>query len=277
MTHNSRTKGILTVMTLALLSQLAACTESTQEEGEETGEATQAVLTKNALTKNALTKNALTKNALTKNALLGNALTKNALTKNALTMDALKDPDAREVLRYITSCALPEEEHFDLEIEGQTYGFDGGLGIAPEWGEPGGSCDDDCVSWVSACVISRLDYLGEAVDISVRGKHPALKSTQAEREDFPNREATYYGDIFSSPQKIYACLPPGVSSMPRVCGPSPEDCVVEIQGDCEDLCGDERQDGSYPKCREMGKPKPHGGYTKGEKHIGSVTVFLSEP
>jgi hypothetical protein len=258
-------------MTLAMLSQLAACTEPTQDEGEDYGEAQQAVLTKNALTKNALTKNALTKNALTKN-----ALTKNALTKNALTMSALTDPDARELLRYVTSCALPGDAHFDLEIAGQTYGFDGGLGLAPEWGEPGGSCDDECVSWVSACVISRLDYLGQPVDISLRGKNPALSSTAAEREDFPLREATYYGDIFASPQKIFACLPPGETAIPRVCGPSLAGCIVEVQGGCEELCGDERNDGSYPKCREKGQPKKNGGVKKGEKHLGSVTVFLSE-
>ncbi len=275
MTHNSRTKGYLTVMTLAMLAQVA-CTETTIDE-EDVGETQQTVLAKNALAKNALAKNALAKNALAKNALAKNALAKNALTKNALIMSTLTDPDARELLRYVVSCALPEEAHFDIEIEGQTYGFDGGLGLAPEWGEQGGSCDDDCVSWVSACVISRLDYTGESVLISLRGKNDALDTTCAEREDFPNREATYYGDIFASPQKIFACLPPGATSIPRVCGPSLDDCIVEVQGECEELCGNVRSDGSYPKCRELGEPKKHGGFKKGEKHVGSVTVFLSEP
>src|SRR5262245_53374172 len=65
-----------------------------------------ASLASNALTSNALTSNALTSNALTSNALTSNALTSNALTSNALTSNALTDPNARDVLRYIVSCAL---------------------------------------------------------------------------------------------------------------------------------------------------------------------------
>ncbi len=69
----------------------------------------QAALTNNALTNNALTNNALTNNALTNNALTNNALTNNALTNNALLSNALTDPNAREVFKYIVSCALPPE------------------------------------------------------------------------------------------------------------------------------------------------------------------------
>jgi hypothetical protein len=220
-----------------------------------------------AMTGNALTGNALTGNALTGNALTGNALTGNALTGNALTGNALTDPNAREVLKYIVGCALPEDEHVTVNVQGKTYTFDGQLGLAPEWGEEGGHCDSECKAWVSACVISRLDYTGESVTISVRGDHDALTSSSKELKKYKHREATYYGNIFGSDQKIFACLPPGRTSIPRVCGDAPDsldDCVVEVQGECEDLCGDDRWDGSYPNCREEGK----------NKKFKSVTVFL---
>ena len=212
--------------------------------------------------------------ALVENALVENALVENALVENALVENALSDPNARELYKYIVSCALPADAHIDQVVDGVTYGFDGGLGLAPEWGEIGGSCDAECRSWVSACVISRLDYLGEAVLISVRGDHDALHTTKQERKKYDKVEATYYGDIFSQPMKIMGCLPPGKTQIPRVCGPSVNDCVVQIQGYCPLLCDPRESDGAYPECREAPTFKKHGGIKLGEKHVGSITVFL---
>ena len=198
-----------------------------------------------------------------------NSLTSNSLTSNALTAQALEDPDARMLLKYVTGCALPEGAHFDIEIEGQTYGFDGELGLAPEWGHPNGHCNSKCRSWVSGCVISRLDYLGEAQLISIRGKHNALSSSASERAAYPEREATYYGNIFASPQRNYACLSPGETQIPRVCGPSLSGCVLDIQGECDDVCKKaSKKDGSFPSCES----ESWGCGT--DRHEGSVTVFL---
>jgi hypothetical protein len=251
-------------MTLAMLAQVA-CTGVNHNDETAAGEASQAVLVDNALVDNALVDNALVDNALVDNALVDNALVDNALVDNALVNQALTDPNARELFKYIVSCALPAGSNIELEIQGQTYDFPGKLGLAPEWGEEGGSCDAECKSWVSACVISRLDYTGESVTISVRGDHEALTPSSKELNKYKHREATYYGNIFSPTQKIFACLPPGQTSIPRVCGPSLDDCVVEVQGNCEDLCGNRRPDGSYPNCRAQGSSK---------KYEGSISVFL---
>ena len=269
-----RTKGYgLAVMTLAMLAQVA-CTHSTADD-EEVAEANQDITTTNALSGNALSGNALSGNALSGNALSGNALSGNALSGNALSGNALTDPNAREVLKYIVSCALPADAHIDVNVEGVTYGFDGSLGLAPEWGEEGGSCDDECQSWVSACVISRLDYLGQPLTISLRGDIDALKTTPEERAEYSHIEATYYGNIFSNHhKKIFACLPPGKTEIPRVCGPSLDDCIVEVQGNCEDLCGDQQSDGSYPDCHEVNTVDGRGKIHQGKEHVGSVTVFL---
>jgi hypothetical protein len=258
-----------------MLTQVA-CTRPTadDEEVEDVAEAQQNQITTNALGGNALGGNALGGNALGGNALGGNALTSAALGANEIVTDALTDPLARELLKYIVSCALPEDAHIDVNVQGVTYGFDGALGVAPEWGEVGGSCDEECRSWVSGCVIARLDYLQEPRTISLRGKNEGLKSTPWERANYSRIEATYYGDIFADPPEVYACLPPHKHSLPRVCGPSLDDCIVEVQGKCEQLCGDQRSDGSYPKCRESSTVGKHGKVHKGEKHVGSVTVFL---
>jgi hypothetical protein len=250
-------------MTLAMLAQVA-CTGSTAKEDQEDQDDQD----------NHFAPDALGQNALGQNALGQNALTSASLNSNILVKNALKDPNAREVFSYIVSCALPAGDHIDVTVQGTTYGYDGALGVAPEWGEPGGECDEECRSWVSGCVIARLDYLQQPKTISLRGKNDGLKSSSQERAAYPHIEATYYGDIFENPQEIYACLPPGKTSLPRVCGPSLAGCIVKVQGQCEDLCGHQRSDGSYPDCREAPVPQKHGCDKKGEKHLGSVTVFL---
>ena len=268
-----RTRGYRSaILPLAALA-LVACAPSTPVDGP-VAEAHQAALIDNALIDNALIDNALIDNALIDNALIDNALIDNALIDNALIDNALTDPNARELYKYIVSCALPADAHIDQTIEGVTYGFDGGLGLAPEWGEEDGSCDAQCRSWVSGCVIARLDYLGLPVQISVRGENDGLRTSKQERKTYKHIEGTDYGDIFTEPKGIFACLPPGKTQLPRVCGPSLVGCVVQVQGKCEDLCGDKEDDGAYPDCRQAPTPKPHGGMKKGKKHVGSVTVFL---
>jgi hypothetical protein len=265
----SKSPGLaLVIATAATLFQVA-CVDVDVVEHEEVGEARQSVMIDNALLTNALLTNSLLTNSLLTNSLLTNSLLTNSLLTNSLLTNALQDPEAVELLRYIASCALPSGAHFDIEVDGEIYGFDGGIGLAPEWGVEGGSCDETCQSWVSGCVLSRLNYLGETVTISVRGKHEGLHATLEERETFTHREATYYGNIFEQPMQVFACLSPGQTQIPRVCGPDIDLCVLDVVGQCDDVCGPERADGSFTKCREGSV-----GHKKGDKHVGSVTVFL---
>jgi hypothetical protein len=227
-------------------------------------------LTTNGLTTNGLTTNGLTTNGLTTNGLTTNGLTTNGLTANVLVMSALSDPNARELLKYIVSCALATNESVTFTVDAETYTFPGEIGLAPGWGEPGGNCEDAyCQGWVSACVLARVDYLGATVPISIRGASPFLQTTAAERATYTEREATYYGNIFSSPMLRYACLSPGQTSDTRVCGPSLAGCVMQITGQCDVECGHVRADGSFPKCRNVPP-----GWPGSTVYPGSVTVFL---
>jgi hypothetical protein len=269
-------KPLVTAVALASLT-LTACSSATGEVEEPVGAAQQAALTVNALTVNALTVNALTVNALTVNALTVNALTVNGLQSDPLVESALTDPSAREVFKYIVSCALPENAVIDVTNSSGSFSFPGGLDLAPEWGEPFGSCGALCEQLVSACVISRLDFLGEPKEISVRGDDLALQlqTTLTELLTFTEREATYYGDIFSVPQHLYACLSPGQTEDPRVCGPSIQGCGVDVLGSCANLCGPPQLDGSFPNCRGPAAPDaPAFGAQADAVYEGSITVFL---
>jgi hypothetical protein len=172
------------------------------------------------------------------------------------------DPLSRQFLSYVVSCALRPDQQFTLVLDSGTYTFTGQLGLAPLWGGENGTCDASCRAWVSSCVLSRVNYLGQRVNISLRGSSPALATTAIERSTYSKPEAAYYGDVFASPQQRYACVSPGSTLITRVCGPSwaqPGDpCVMTVVGDCNvptstsvapTTCGGvDPIDGSYTDC-----------------------------
>jgi hypothetical protein len=239
------------------------------------GSVTREALTANSLTPSALLDNVLTGTVATVGAFTDNPLTAESLTSNALTALALwVDSNARLLLQYVTGCALPAGAQFELVLGGETYTYDGQLGLAPAWGQAGGRCDGTCQAWVSACVLSRVNYLGQTVPLSVRGGVAPLASSAAERLEYPDREATYYGNVFVIPQVRHACLPPGATSDVRVCGPSLLGCVVGFVGSCDAACDPVAVDGSYPDCRDhvrSGSSQFPAGTTA---FPGSITVFL---
>lgn len=275
----------LKVVTVGVLAALlaAGCSADEHVAVKDSALSAQNGLTTNALTRNALTRNALTRNALTRNALTRNALTRNALTRNALTLtadtlDGLVQggasaadleaerslrADGRKLVEYLYSCAMPAGT--DLALEFSTEGTDGStcdggtlsadgltcsygtlsgqLGLAPTWGTE--ECGESCQRWVSACVLARTNYWGVRVEISMRGAHPALTTDEAERAEFPLREGTYFGNIFTettdgSSAPVYtpsyhACGGPG-SNEPmvtqRFCSSSAGDCLIDVAPSC---------------------------------------------
>jgi hypothetical protein len=266
----------------------AACTVATGQAGT----LHQGVLICNALLPDALENNALTGDQLASNALTSNALTSESLTVNHLPNDALHDPVARVVLSYVVSCALPASAHLQVPVGSSTFTFDGQLGLAPEWGKPEGHCDEQCHEWVSACVLGRTNHLGQSELISERGQNDGLDTVPGERHAYTSREATYYGDIFAAPKVFDACLPPGQSEIPRVCGPSIQGCFLNVVGPCEEVCEHPSPDGAYRNCKDhLPLARGHHGdngrggdgdgdgdgddFPAGTKtYHGSVTVFL---
>jgi len=257
---------------------LTACVGAPREVDEQTGTTREAALTTNALSFNALSFNALSFNALSFNALSFNALSFNALSFNGLTsdplmMNALENPLGQELFTYIVSCALPADASIDLTIQGTPYEFHGGLGLAPQWGEPNGFCDVDCQEWVSACLLARLDYQGVTREISLRGDNPALAVGAQEAAAYTVGEAAYFGNIFTGffPQERYACLYPGQTEIERVCGPTLAGCAVDVDPNvtCAEVCGHPREDGSFPDCR------PGSGQDWWDfPHHATITVYL---
>lgn len=162
------------------------------------------------------------------------------LTGNALQdspfQAMLEDKGLADTFSYVVSCALPEDDVVELELHGVPVSFPGAMGLAPEWGDADGYCDEDCQEWVSSCLMARVNAHGEHILISMRGSNGALALAEDEAEDFPHPEATYYGNIFVAEPEVHACLPDGETGIPRVCGDSLDDCFLDIEGACSDVC-----------------------------------------
>lgn len=192
-------------------------------------------LATNRIALNKLTANKLAANRIALNGLLDNALATTSLQGDGAPADDLRDPEMRDVFAYTVQCALPADQSVELSIDGEVVTFEGALGLAPEWGVEGGSCDASCQQWVSACLISRVNAKGESVVISLRGDHPGLLPTAEELATFETIEATYFGNVFGDVKHLHACVPDGATAIPRVCD-DPSSCLVQIEGACSDVC-----------------------------------------
>jgi hypothetical protein len=249
---NLRCATIVAIAALAALSQACA--------SEDVGVAAEAALNPNALNPNALNPNALNPNALNPNALNPNALNPNALSPAA--MSAVQDSGgagdlARELLRYTVGCAFRPDQSFSfswMDALGATHNevYPGLLSLAPYWADQ--PLDLPGQQWVSACLASRVNAEGVSVMLSSRGTHPALACTSTEISTYQTREAVFFGNLFTSTPRVYACYDP-LAMLPsqlakRVCGQpellrldlddllSPYDCgPIRVIGPCLQLLG----------------------------------------
>lgn len=164
------------------------------------------------------------------------------------------DPQARQLLRYIYNCAMDASQSTQI-FDGPELiiALQGGVGLAPEWGQGGGACDEGCQRWVTACLLARANAFGATVKISMRAPddapthvQKALEVSAEEANKYWLREGAFYGNLFrhetkgdgttvAAPQ-LYACAGPG-SSLPwatkRFCSSQGSDGPIEVVGACE--------------------------------------------
>ena len=180
----------------------------------------------------------------------------------------------RDWLKYIVRCALPAGSDVAVTHEGASDVLQGAFGVAPEWAHaplsPSGQ------RWVSACLLSFVNALGEHVLVSQRGEQDNLRATvtPGERDEFAYQEAAFYGDLFADDGASYVCRGNGgtgkaPSRAKRLCSDASEHagisrCGMIIAGDCRDVCsGEDALDHAFSHCR--------GGYRVYDEVI---TVFL---
>ncbi|MEZ4294125.1 MAG: hypothetical protein R3B70_04045 [Polyangiaceae bacterium] len=139
--------------------------------------------------------------------------------------------EGRNLLVHAAMCALAEGDvAYTTDSYGNTYRLTGRIGLAPAWKDQAITPTEG--RWISACLLAHANAYGVAVDIALRGEHPALQD--APPEGFSAQEAAFYGDLFQGGD-AFACIgespshPDGAPT--RVCGRSSE-CRFVITGTC---------------------------------------------
>jgi hypothetical protein len=224
----------------------------------------------NGFAANGFAANGFAANGFAANGFAANGFAANGLPLSPSASAIARDPASREFFKYIVSCALPEGALLTLKDQGQTYTFGGALGVAPEW--LNGRCDTTCQRWVTACVLARVNHLGQHVEISIRGDNRALAIQPHEIRDYSVREATYYGNFFQTTPEAYTCLPPGASSIVRVCGPSLSDCPMTVAGSCDAVCAGPGPNGTFRDCAARASDRRHDDSQT--TFSQTITVFL---
>lgn len=243
-----------------------------------------ALLNHNALNPNALNPNALNPNALNPNALAPSRLEESSLAESALR--AITEPGeigaiSRQLLRYIVSCALSSAQSFRFswrdelgELHEESY--EGHIGLASSWSDEPLSASRR--QWVSACVASRANRAGVSVMISSRASHPALRYPErGEVESFAREEGAFWGNLFTSPPRLYACYKDANVENSRALG---RDCAtgrldssgaarecpnIHIVGSCDLACDALSAAGGHrPRCAD----------DRGERSFAVITTFL---
>lgn len=159
----------------------------------------------------------------------------------------LETEEGREILKYLIDCALPNHITVSAEHNNEPFVFHGGAGLAPDWLDR--SLNTSEQRWVSACMLARVNYYGEKVKISMRGKAQnnevlpdILQTTEEEVKAFPLFEGGFYGNLFLEMPEAYACIAKNnfenlakTKAAKRVCSHASEN--LSAAGDTLTWCG----------------------------------------
>jgi hypothetical protein len=182
------------VALVSLSATITAC--AFEDDDENVGEVSSAVVVNNKLAANKLAANKLAANKLAANKLAANKLAANKLQLNQVgANELLATPEGREVLGFIVSCAINEGQTLVAEFEGETFEFFGEVGLANSWLNH--EIDDVGAGWVSACMFARVNASDVPIPISLRGSHNKLTAGDEEKAGWSLQEGAFYGNFFT--------------------------------------------------------------------------------
>jgi hypothetical protein len=264
---------------LAVVLFISACG------GSQAGDETRlGVALSDFLNANSLSAGSLDATALSAAALGAAALDPDMIGASA--MAALQDPGsggdlARQLFKYSVSCALDDTQSFGLSwtdgtgtVHDETY--PGLVGLATYWAS--GPLDPGDQEWISACLISRVNYYGIEVMLSSRGSSPELASpSEDELDTYVDEEGAFWGNVFAASPYAFSCnYAPDVDnsrSLYRDCAAGHVDgsgdvvpCgIIQLMSSCDAICAAlDPTLGYVPTC-----PDADGSPT-----ASVVTVFL---
>ena len=164
--------------------------------------------------------------------------------------ERLRDPLAREFLKYVVSCALDDGDSISSRRR-HAVQVPGLAGAGARVGRAHGSCDGACQRWVSACVLARVDAAGVKRRSRCAATTPALPpATDTSCATTRSARRRTSATCSSENQPRFLCLSPGKTGDERVCGDSLADCPMTVVGSCDDACAR----GPYRRLRRLQRP-----------------------
>ena len=122
--------------------------------------------------------------------------------------------DGRMTVKYLARCALTASQTLiKADQYGVKYSYPGAIGLAPEW--LNGACDVNCQRKISACMLAHVNTSG--ISIPLWMVSPATAIGWGQSVQFPNREGTFFGNIFGANPKTgtvdaFFCNGPGFTT-----------------------------------------------------------------
>ena len=237
----SNTNTTLKIAALALTIGLSGC--AMDETEMELGRTGQEALLMNGLMMNGLMMNGLMMNGLPDSNVANNGMTTERNTEwhnwlNDTTYGTANDA----LMSYIARCALPANASTSFaDANGVVRSWQGQLGLAPSWSN--GPLNDSKQKWVSSCVLSLVNALGQNVAVSQRGPNGSHYNVSSqELQDWDAVEGAFFGSIFDG--QMYSCSFSNDYTDPgngRICTMTDEFgnslCnPIEALGLCSDIC-----------------------------------------
>ena len=157
--------------------------------------------------------NSLTPNGLSFNGLSFNGLSNAGLSAASFTYWFNSNPVGLSdmVMRYLVRCAVPsgQSRTWTNPSTGRSYAWAGGLGLTPDWasGRPATELEEQLIT---ACLAAHVNKYGVSMQVSLVGRDArgtALPTTSQELTGYPQREASFYGNLFRN-EGVYVCKDP---------------------------------------------------------------------
>ena len=207
---------------------------------------------------------------LSTNGLSTNGLGLNGLSTNGLQTTTFKNWFEADralhasVMKYIVMCALPQGQSrsYTSLTTGQTYTWNGLLGLAPNWSS-GSLPTVDEQQVITACLAAHTNKFGLNIKVSVLGRsaqNVEIPYTSAELASYSEREACFFGNTFNN-EGIFAAndrtFLKAAESTTRACGLSSKqsstDCSPMVHVDaCKTYCTLDATKTYYVSCTYNG-------------------------
>ena len=284
----------------AAVVPVTGCTDELLTEGA----TDQAVTANNRIAVNRIAVNRIAVNRIAVNRIAVNSIATGDLGGQVLELDPQSvqaffenGADGELVLEYLLSCAFPAGVTFrGPSFDGSLRDYVGGIGLAPHWAARKLTLTEK--GWISACMISRVNVNAVPIEISLRGPHRALGTSDEEAALFNVEEGAFYGDIFTgeAPIQAFACsgtrIGPTETGGDRQCatagdGTGTTPCDMRYTGTCATVCryddgddGDDDDDdqadaGYHARCDGVATLNPKTGKLRQPKRFDQViTTFI---